>query len=318
MLRNKIVLIIPYFGNKPDYFNLWLKSAEANPDYTFFIYTDLELSVSERSNVKIKKTTFSQLKQRICLLFGSRIVLRTPYKLCDYKPAYGLIFQDDIKEFDFWGFCDIDLIFGNLNHFINDEILDSNEKVFYHGHFSLFKNNERMNHLFLKEYKDVCDFKTASTTNYICHFDESGTVAYAGTNKLIDMYFDWCFYDVPYNRYPFELLRSKEEQALYWNQGTLIRCNSNTEIEVMYAHLQKRKMNGWKTFTDDVDQFGIYRTDFFNCRNQKDVIEKLNTPIDIDKESAFYLRVKRIRRKMIVSNLLSGALKYRIKRILKR
>lgn len=33
--RLRAVLIIPYFGKVPDYFHLWLKSAEANPDFDF-------------------------------------------------------------------------------------------------------------------------------------------------------------------------------------------------------------------------------------------------------------------------------------------
>ena len=46
-MNKKVVLIIPYFGKVPDYFNLWLKSAERNSDYTFFIYTDLNFKVDE-------------------------------------------------------------------------------------------------------------------------------------------------------------------------------------------------------------------------------------------------------------------------------
>ena len=118
-MNKKVVLIIPYFGKVPDYFNLWLKSAERNSDYTFFIYTDLNFKVDENSNVKIKNISFDELKERIKSLFGNNIKLKSPYKLCDYKPAYGVIFKDDITDFDFWGFCDIDLIFGNLNHFIS-------------------------------------------------------------------------------------------------------------------------------------------------------------------------------------------------------
>lgn len=319
MLRNKVVLIIPYFGKKPDFFNLWLKSAEANPDYTFFIYTDLDLPISEKSNVKIKRITFKQLKEKICTLFGSKISLKTPYKLCDYRPAYGLIFKDDIVEFDFWGFCDVDLVFGNLNHFITDDILDKYEKIFYHGHFSLFRNNEKMNKLFLNSYNGVCDFKTASSTNYCCHFDESGTVAYAGQNKIVNMYFDWLFYDIPYNRYSFITLGSTEENVLYWDQGTLFRINKQKDCsEIMYAHLQKRLMDGWDNFSDRVCRFGVFRTEFFECKNLETVYGRLNSTIDLNKQTAFYKRVKRIRRNMIITNLLSGAINYRIKKLIKR
>lgn len=143
-MNKNIVMIIPYFGKVPDYFNLWLKSAESNPNFTFYIYTDLDFNVNENSNVKIKHITFCKLVDKIKCLFGDDIKLKNPYKLCDYKPAYGLIFQDDIKEFDFWGFCDIDLIFGDLNKFISSSVYDEYDKIFYHGHFSLFKNCKKM------------------------------------------------------------------------------------------------------------------------------------------------------------------------------
>ena len=41
--------------------------------------------------------------------------------MCDYKVAYGEMFQDYIKEYDFWGHCDMDMIFGEEN-FINEII----------------------------------------------------------------------------------------------------------------------------------------------------------------------------------------------------
>ena len=100
-MNKKAVLIIPYFGKKPNYFNLWLKSAEKNPDYTFFIYSDLDLNVSKNSNVKVKNISFCELQKRIKNLFGEDIKIKNPYKLCDYRPAYGLIFKDDIVDFDF-------------------------------------------------------------------------------------------------------------------------------------------------------------------------------------------------------------------------
>lgn len=79
-MNKKVVLIIPYFGKVPDYFNLWLKSAERNSDYTFFIYTDLNFKVDENSNVKIKNISFDELKERIKSLFGNNIKLKSPYK----------------------------------------------------------------------------------------------------------------------------------------------------------------------------------------------------------------------------------------------
>lgn len=312
-MNKKVVLIIPYFGKVPDYFNLWLKSAERNSDYTFFIYTDLNFKVDENSNVKIKNISFDELKERIKSLFGNNIKLKSPYKLCDYRPAYGVIFKDDITDFDFWGFCDIDLIFGNLNHFISNEIFENYDKLFYHGHFCLFKNCDKMNYLFMKKYENVCDFKFASHTNYSCHFDENGTVSYAYENEIdIKQYFKWCFYDVPYNSYKFITISSQYEKYAYWNNGNLFMCDAdNNKNEIMYIHLQKRKMSNWLDIDEKCNSFYILRDEFLDTKNVN-IYDILNF-IDINRQNIFDLKTKNKRKKQILDNILSGALIARLK-----
>ena len=314
-MRNKAVLIIPYFGNIPDYFNLWLKSAEANCEFNFYIYTDLALKVNKNSNVKIKYMTFDFIKQKIKRMFGNSVKINSPYKLCDYKPAYGDIFYDDIKEFDFWGFCDIDLIFGYLSHFITDDIMDKNEKVFYHGHFSLFKNTPTMNRLYLRKYNGVCDYNIAFHTNYCCHFDEDGTVAYAPKYDNISLYFDWLFYDVPCCSYEFTTLAGDTERYVVWDNGKLfVRDVTGLNYEVMYVHLQKRKMLGWQNITDDCEHFYILRNYFIVCKKDE-LIFRLNS-VDVEQRKIFMDRYHKLRRKQVFNNIMSGAIKMRINRLL--
>ena len=43
-----------------------------------------------------------------------QVTLDRPYKLCDFKPAYGFIFGEYLKEYDYWGHCDIDIVWGDL------------------------------------------------------------------------------------------------------------------------------------------------------------------------------------------------------------
>lgn len=317
-MNKKAVLIIPYFGKKPNYFNLWLKSAEKNPDYTFFIYSDLDLNVSKNSNVKVKNISFCELQKRIKNLFGEDIKIKNPYKLCDYKPAYGLIFKDDIVDFDFWGFCDIDLIFGDLNHFISDEIFDNYDKLFFHGHFCLFRNCKKMNYLFLKKYDKICDFKFSSHTNYICHFDENGSVAYAAKkDDDIKQYFKWCFYDVPYNSYQFVTVSSKEEKYAYWDNGKLTLNSKNGNVsEIMYIHLQKRDMLNWSTIDNNCKAFYILRNEFHEADGVFSINNKLNSLNTNNKNEFDTLCVKK-KKKLIFNNLFSGGLIARMKRFSK-
>ena len=41
--------------------------------------------------------TFESLRNRIQKLYDFKISLEKPYKLCDYKPAYGEIFKPEIS-----------------------------------------------------------------------------------------------------------------------------------------------------------------------------------------------------------------------------
>ena len=59
------------------------------------------------------------------------INLPSPYKLCDFKPAYGEIFNEFISSFDYWGYCDVDLIWGNIRKFLSNDLLDKEyDKIF--------------------------------------------------------------------------------------------------------------------------------------------------------------------------------------------
>ena len=48
---------------------------------------------------------------------GFEVYLERPYKCCDLKPAYGVIFEEYLTAYSYWGHCDFDLIFGDLQYF---------------------------------------------------------------------------------------------------------------------------------------------------------------------------------------------------------
>ncbi len=131
----KICLVIPYFGDFPNYFDLWLNSCEHNPEINFLIFTDNKEKYVYPSNVKVVNITFQELKEKIQSKFDFKICLSRPYKLCDYRPAYGYIFEEYLKDFDFWGHCDLDVIFGNLKQFLTKDILNNYEKIYKYRTF---------------------------------------------------------------------------------------------------------------------------------------------------------------------------------------
>lgn len=307
--RLKCVLIIPYFGRIPDYFHLWLKSAEANPDFTFFLYTDLPFPVSDQSNVKLKYITFEQLQTKLRNRLGQHCKVKDPYKLCDYRPAYGYLFAEDISAFDFWGFCDIDLIFGNIGKVITQEVLKNNDKLFMHGHFCLMRNNERMNLLFKEKYPTVLDFNYTSRTNYSCHFDENGTIAYAPEfDNEIRYDFPGYFYDVPSAFYP--MIYQNSEACAIWKNGTLMLYwnNAAESREIMYIHLQKRKM---LSIPDSIDEQLVMLRNRFLIDDMRTPVDILIAPVNPNAQNEFVRLGNERRKKDLVKKLKTGALKFR-------
>ena len=145
-MKHKVALILPYFGILPNYFPLWLKSAGVNRDFTFMLFTDADLSgYNVPDNVKVIPMTLDGVKKLIAPHLDFEFSLETPYKLCDYKPLYGLIFQDWLKGYDFWGHVDPDIIWGKLDSFITDDLLDKYGRLYRRGHFTLYRNTPGVN-----------------------------------------------------------------------------------------------------------------------------------------------------------------------------
>ena len=103
----KIVIIFPYFGTLPVQYKMWRASALKNPTVDFLFFTDAD--VEPAKNILVHNMRFEEFQKITQQAFDFPIVLNRPYKLCEYKQAYGYILQEYIKEYDFWGFGDLDL-----------------------------------------------------------------------------------------------------------------------------------------------------------------------------------------------------------------
>ena len=134
-----IVLILPYFGKLPNFFNIWLQSAINNSSIDFLIFTDCIIDYPISDNIKIVPITFLEFKNKCQKYVDEVIALETPYKLCDYRPLYGKILSDYTKNYDFWGFVDCDTVLGNIRKFLTDELLNKYNHLLCLGHLQLQK-----------------------------------------------------------------------------------------------------------------------------------------------------------------------------------
>lgn len=111
---NKIALIIPYFGRWPNYLSLYFKSLANNPVIDLFLFTDITDKPPHPANVRMIPFTLDDFNTLASGKLGIPVQIERGYKICDFRPAYGLIFQEHILDYPFWAYGDLDLIYGNI------------------------------------------------------------------------------------------------------------------------------------------------------------------------------------------------------------
>ena len=175
---NSIAILICWSGLYPWYFSYFIHSCKYNDDVDFYIVTDNKETIPNKPpNVKIIDKSLEEIRNDASEKLGFKVNIDYPYKLCDFKPAYGFIFSELIKGYDFWGQSDIDIIYGNIRDFLTDELLNTYDFIsmrhdYTTGCFALYKNNDLMNNFF----KRSKDFKRVFTSpDHYC-FDECNFV----------------------------------------------------------------------------------------------------------------------------------------------
>ena len=310
-----IIIIIPYFGNFPDYFELFLKSCKYNETIVWAIITDNELKYDYPSNVHKIKSSFIEIQKKIHAKFDFEVVIDSVHKLCEYKPAYAYLFPELVKGYDYWGYGDLDLIYGNLREFLTPEILNYS-KVFTLGHFTLIENTDEYNSMFMAEINGEAYYRKAFSSSENFNFDEQFK------KKInINTIFEVNKCDIWKRNFAADIYTKssdlrldlgdgkkerKSDSLFVWDNGKLIRYTKgqngkiNTK-EYMYIHLQKRKMkcnvdNSINTYKIIPNSFEKIEIDITDIEKQYSKIKKKN----------FNLQYFKIRTKNLISKIKSS------------
>lgn len=247
---NKI-FVTPYFGEFPTYIQLWLDSCGRNEDFTWLLITNCSTqNLNVPSNVIVKDSTLENVRRIFEKHLGGDICLSSPYKLCDFRPAFWMILDYYHIDYDFWGYCDMDLIFGRLSHFLTDELFEKYDRLYSFGHLSLMSSSPFSKHAFM------FDGSKLKWDNIFFKEDNIGFDEYHGVNKIWKKR-DFLFYekgtemidvDPQYDEFSFTHLPSnKKNQFFYVEDGKVLQGyfdkNDNlTTKEYVYIHFQKRQM----------------------------------------------------------------------------
>lgn len=270
----KICICSVYMGKLPNTIDFWINSIRNNSSIDFVLFTD-ESAKNIRggaNNLKIDYMTLDNIRERIQQLFDFPIVLDAPYKLCDYKPVYGNAFKDYFEGYDFWGYADLDLVFGDLRYFLTEDILNKYDKIYNQGHLSLYRNCKSMNDLYLRVLPQgkAFDYRFVFRTKHPCFFDE-----HCGIERIIkydkEKMYIWpmgiqkgVLADIPPFTYDFTFCydnKKLDDIFFEYDKGKLYLCSGTNRIPTVYAHFAKRKFS---ICTDDVNHFKIFPNQYAN------------------------------------------------------
>lgn len=319
---NKIVVIGVYFGCFPNYFPLWLESAYRNKSIDFLIFTD-QCNFKDHENVRFINLEMNKFEKMISHNLEINAHIVKPYKCCDFKPVYGIIFSDYIRGYDYWGHCDFDLLFGDIQYFLDKYELYKYDKFLALGHLSFYRNCAEVSERY-KLSGAATDYSVALQSSENFYFDELAGISAIYIKHGFPMFSKRIFADISpiYKRYKFSdyyYLDDKPQnykfQTFYWDNGKTwhLYVDKNKQIqreEYMYIHFQKRPNY---IINDDFSCSNrIYVT---NCGFISTADESVNLIKELNRNYGLIIEKMELF-KFIIKQKYNGALR-RIKRILK-
>jgi len=165
--KKKLLLINSWFGPLPHYFDLWLASIK-NMNYDFLLISDQNLT-NMPTNVKTIFMTMNDFNVYLNRETNFNIKIKNIMKMVDIKPLLGFLFKQFInKKYEYWGWCDIDMIMGDIENVIEKhpgkDIYSNGFATF--GPLMIFKSE------LLDFYKQIENYEAILNDEYICKVDE--------------------------------------------------------------------------------------------------------------------------------------------------
>jgi hypothetical protein len=154
-----VAIIVVYFGTLPPWIDYFVYSCAFNRDIDWFVFTDQTNVPAAPANVKFLPLSQNAFRSCVIETLGIETGILSARKVCDFRPTFGVLFEEWLAGFDFWGHCDVDVIFGDLRLLLSDhnlakyDIISSRMERHMSGHLSLYRNCDILNNAF-RRYQD--------------------------------------------------------------------------------------------------------------------------------------------------------------------
>lgn len=264
----KIAIIIPYFGEWPVWIDLYFFSCSENQEIDWFFFTDCEIPASYSSNLHFIQTSFDTYCRQAGEKLNFRFSPTNPYKLCGLKPFYGFIHQELIAGYDFWGFGDVDIIWGNIKQFYTNKMLGKYDVFSTHadrisGHFTILRNTSY--------YRELC-FKIK---------DWQSKLQSAEAIALDEAEFSWLVYPEArfinkfYSKLIRRILNWRDAWVFYYNLVTVLNFVLFTRRRRLYfkeQHTTPILSDDGLTCKHDADTWYYFNGKLTNNKTRKEYL----------------------------------------------
>lgn len=253
-----LIILLSFFGKFPWYFTFFLNSCRYNPGVRFYIITDNKVSMKNKPhNVSFVQKTLNQIQEKATKKLGISARLHPGYKICDFRPLFGYLFPELIQGYHFWGYGDIDVLYGDIRYFLNNSLLNSYDIFSFRpeyltGSFTVCRNSSIINRLFMESR----DYEKVISSEKYFNFDEcnfmfaplhAGEAIEKTPSKIESMtHVVRKKHDEGYLRayFDFNLIEGVVGN-LKWTQGRIIYKN---QFEAILYHLLKFKDSCKRTY----------------------------------------------------------------------
>ena len=292
-MKNKFAFVVPYIGKFHPWFQLWLNSCARNKFVDWLIFTDDCTQYNYPSNVHVHYVTFEELISFFQKNFDFKIALTFPYKFCDFRPAYGEIFSEFLSDYLFWGYCDTDLVWGNLGKWLLSDQILSYDRISHWGHCTLLRNVPKINSLYKNKIEGISYYKDVFTDQRHYAFDEECgfniLTRNFGVKEYVIPFFDVKPLVQSYKLEPTFVAEAFFQKAI---ESKIVKVSDRgvelyaikdgktmVQKEFAYVHLQKRKMDLEISLSDD--NYLIVPNKFVPCQDLTVSIIRKMAPSDL-------------------------------------
>ncbi|MCR2784958.1 hypothetical protein QNO11_02335 [Microbacterium sp. zg-B96] len=223
-----------------------LESLARNASVDWLLITDQEIGFAP-ANVRIVTIHWEGFRELVQARLGAGIILGRPYKICDLRPSFGELFAEYVEGYDFWGHCDLDVIFGDVRKFLTPDVLSMHDKVLIRGNFSLYRNSPAINSLY-RSRPDIASFEVVMSDPAARRFDEWLGIHPIIRAENVSLWNDDVIFDLNADAFSTRANSSprRGRYAYIWMDGKVFECDRRSLVPIregLLIHFQRRSLN---------------------------------------------------------------------------